>query len=94
MDKIERHFDPQAKTIEYSEDVVLYATAWCGYCKKTRALLADNNISYFEYDIEKSEEGNRQYKALNATGVPVLVVKGEVIYGYNRSNMLRALKKL
>lgn len=74
---------------EYS--VTLYATEWCGYCKKTRKFLAENNIEYQEYDIEKSEEGSRQYKALNGNGVPLLVVNEEVIRGYNPKAIVTAL---
>jgi mycoredoxin len=74
---------------EYS--VTLYATEWCGYCKKTRKFLAENNIDYQEYDIEKSEEGSRRYKALNGNGVPLVVVNREVIRGYNPKAIVAAL---
>jgi hypothetical protein len=35
-------------------DVVLYSTAWCGYCRKAREFFAANGIRYVEYDIEKN----------------------------------------
>ncbi len=72
----------------YSGEVILYATDWCGYCKKTRELFEENNIPYYEYDIEKSTEGSRQHKALGGNGVPVIVIDGTVIKGYNRSKIL------
>ncbi len=88
----------QAETIEISEikhdNVILYATTWCGYCKKTRAFLAENNIKYIEYDIEESEEGRKQHQALGGKGVPVLDVKGTVVYGYSVKNMKLALTEL
>lgn len=68
--------------------VVLYATSWCGYCKKTRELLTDNNIEYFEYDIEKSAEGNAQYRRLGGNGVPVVLISGEIVRGYNPKKIL------
>ena len=71
-------------------EVVLYATEWCGYCQKTRELLADNNISYVEYDIERSEQGYREYKNLGGRGVPVVNVKGTVIHGYSAQRILAA----
>lgn len=74
---------------EYS--VTLYATEWCGYCKKARKFMAENNITYHEYDIEKSEQGSRQYKALNGNGVPLFVVNKEVIRGYNPKAIVAAL---
>ncbi len=74
-------------------EVVLYATSWCGYCQKTRELLAEQRVQYVEYDIEKSEEGRRQHRALNGRGVPVLNIRGTIIHGYNRQAILAALKR-
>lgn len=86
------------KTIDVSpikhENVILYATDWCGYCKKMRTFLAENNINYIEYDVEKSEEGRKQHAALNASGVPVLDIKGTIIYGYDINNTKHVLKTL
>ena len=72
--------------------VILYATTWCGYCVKARKLLEDNDIEYFEYDIEKSAEGKRQHKVLGGSGIPVLLIKGETIKGYNPRLILKVLK--
>ena len=71
---------------------ILYATDWCGYCKKTRTFLKENNIDYVEYDIEKSEEGAEQHKRLGGRGVPVLLINGEVIRGFNPDGILKAMK--
>ena len=76
----------------HSEGVVLYATAWCGYCKKTREFFNKNNIAFVEYDIEKSSEGRAQYDQLHGSGIPLVVIRGEVIRGYNPSAMGELLK--
>jgi mycoredoxin len=73
---------PETSTL-HQDKVVLYATAWCGYCAKTRAFFKENNIDYIEYDIEKSTEGRAQYQSLNGRGVPLVIVKGKLIRGYN-----------
>ncbi len=73
---------------EHEGKVILYATSWCGYCKKTRELLAENEIDYFEYNIETSQEGYKQYKNLGGRGVPVLLINGEVVKGYNPRKIL------
>jgi glutaredoxin len=75
----------------HQEDVILYATQWCGYCKKTRAFLRSKGIDYIEYDIEKSATGRQQYDSLNGNGVPLLVVKSEIIRGYNTQAIMNAL---
>ena len=71
-------------------EVVLYATLWCGYCAKTRALLAEEGIAYREVDIEKSASGQAEFKALGGRGVPLLDVRGEIIHGYNPRAMRAA----
>lgn len=82
---------------DYSEahggKAIIYVTEWCGYCKKTKELLNENNIPYYEYDIEKSKEGNRQHKELGGKGIPVLLINGEVIKGYNASKILELANK-
>lgn len=74
--------DPSA-----SNDIVLYGTVWCPYCEQTRELLAANNVDYCEYDIERSAEGYRQYESLGGGGVPLMLFNGEVIRGYNKSEI-------
>ena len=70
---------PANISMAHGQQVVLYATDWCGYCARTRKYFKDNNIPFTEYDIEKSSEGREQYDQLNGKGVPLLVVNGEVI---------------
>lgn len=77
----------------HNKQVILYATDWCGYCKKARDLMNQHNISYHEYDIEKSSEGREQYDRLGGRGVPVLLINGEVIKGYNPARILELAKK-
>ena len=72
--------------------VILYSTARCGYCKKARKLLRENNVDYFEYDIEKSAEGNKQYRKLGGRGVPLLLIRGQVVKGYNPAKILALVK--
>ncbi|WP_137971166.1 glutaredoxin family protein [Pseudomonas sp. F(2018)] len=72
--------------------VVLYATAWCGYCAKTRTFLAEQGIPYTEFDIEKSAEGRRAYDALNGQGIPLVTVGDTVIRGYSPEGIEAALR--
>ena len=76
----------------HDEPVILYATEWCGYCKKTREFLTASQIAFQEYDIEQSAEGREQYDTLGGRGVPLLLVEGQVIRGYNPSAISQALR--
>ncbi len=77
----------------HDEQVILYATEWCGYCQKARELMDEHNISYYEYDIETSAEGNELHKKLGGNGIPVLLIDGEVVKGYSPSRILRLANK-
>ena len=74
-----------------SQKVILYGTSWCSYCQKTREFLAENNIAYTEFDIEKSDEGRQRYDAISGSGIPVLEVNNLVIRGYAPNAILAAL---
>ncbi len=71
--------------------VVMYSTSWCGYCRKARNYFNDNRVHFAEYDIEKSRKGFEEHKALGGGGIPVVVIDGQVIRGYNPSKMTRLL---
>ncbi|UTF58968.1 glutaredoxin family protein [Gilvimarinus sp. DA14] len=88
-------FAPEGEKVEgYGGETILYATSWCGYCKKTRELLREHNIPYTEYDIEKSVKGERDYQALEGRGVPLMVINGEVVRGYDPRRILKLAKNL
>jgi len=90
--------DPSSSTPEfvatYENSVVLYATSWCGYCKKTRELLANNGIEYIEYDIEHSSRGKKEYDQLGGRGVPLLLIGGQTVRGYDPNTILKLAKNL
>jgi len=72
--------------------VILYATTWCGYCKEARKLFKENDIDYFEYDVEKSEEGREQFRKLGGKGVPLILIDGEVLKGFDAEQILALAK--
>ncbi len=79
--------------IQTSQQVILYSTSWCGYCRKAREFLDRNHIAYKEYDIEKSSEGSRQFAALRGSGVPLILVGNEEIRGWNQGALTAALAR-
>ena len=63
--------------------VTMYATSWCGYCKKAREYFASKGIRYTEVDVEKSPEGERRFKELGGKGVPLIVAGNKVMRGFS-----------
>lgn len=91
-----RDFIDPPKPIAMAEgvSVVLYATKWCGYCAKTREIFKARNVPYTEFDIEHSAEAQAQFERLGGKGVPVIVINGTVIHGYDRAGIEKALAGL
>jgi glutaredoxin len=91
-----RDFVDPPKPIVNAEglSVTLYATSWCGYCAKTREMFRTRGVPFKELDIEKSDAARTQFEKLGGHGVPVVVINGTVIHGYDRAEMERVLGAL
>lgn len=63
--------------------VTMYATDWCGHCKRARDYFAAKGIRYTEIDVDKSPEGNRRFKELGGKGVPFIIVGRKVMRGFS-----------
>jgi glutaredoxin len=72
-----------------NRQVILYSTSWCGYCKKARNYFNKNNIAFTEYDVEKSARGKRDYKAMNGTAVPIILVGDKRMNGFSPATFVR-----
>lgn len=84
-----RHFDAQGKP-----KVVLYGTAWCGYCKKQRELFAENNIAFDDLDVETSSSAASAYQGLKGRGYPLTYVGNRRFDGYQQEEILAAIEEL
>jgi glutaredoxin len=73
-------------------EVILYSTAWCGYCRKAREFFAANGIRYIEYDIEKNSAAQSEHRRLGGKGVPLITVGDDVIKGYNEPALRELLR--
>ncbi|SFH80194.1 MULTISPECIES: glutaredoxin family protein [unclassified Pseudomonas] len=93
--KIERVFNPSqvaTEQVRASARVVLYATAWCGYCKQIRRFLDQKGIPYQAFDIEKDAQARKTYEALGGGGIPFVDVNGTLIREYSPEKIMAALK--
>lgn len=63
--------------------IVMYSTAWCPYCAKARAYFKRTNTAYVEHDIERSADAHAEFRRLGGRGVPLILVGGEKLRGFN-----------
>ena len=72
-------------------EVEMYATMWCPYCARARALLEKKGVAFTEIDID--EEPRRRDEMIRRSGrtsVPQIFIDGEHIGG---SDELAALDR-
>ena len=74
--------------------VVMYATEKCGYCIKARQYFKDEGIKFTEFDVDRNAEEKRNFKALEASGTPLVYVGYRRIDGFNRKKLDEALASL
>ena len=76
-----------------NNEVILYITSWCPYCKMAANFFRSRNISFTEYDIEKDRAAAERKKQLDSKGgVPFAIINGQQIHGYSPDAYERALQ--
>ena len=63
--------------------MVMYSASWCGVCKRAKAYFDDQGIVYDELDVEKDAQGKQDYARLGSRGVPIILVGGRRMDGFN-----------
>lgn len=81
-------------TLNPKPDVIMLGAWWCPYCSQARKYLQYNNISYCEYDMERTEEGKRLYEEVNGQAIPILLIGKYQLNGYDEGSIQRALEIL
>ena len=67
--------------------VKVYSTSWCPYCHAIMAWFDDMGVKYQEIDAEKLLD-SKEIKS-----VPATEINGNIIYGFDRPAILKALKE-
>ena len=72
-------------------DIVMYATATCGYCKKARAYFTAHHVAWREVDIDGSDAAKRDWEAKQGMGTPLILIDGQRIEGFVQAKLDAAL---
>jgi glutaredoxin 3 len=72
--------------------VILYTTPTCGYCHQAKTYLNERGIRFIDYDVSRdSKAAEEMVRVSGQMGVPVIVVDGEVIIGFDRPRLEQLL---
>lgn len=68
--------------------VKVYSTPTCPYCIRAKKYLSDKGIAFENVDVSANEEALKQMVDVSGQmGVPVLVIDGDVIVGFDQSRI-------
>jgi glutaredoxin-like YruB-family protein len=75
-------------------NVTVYSTPTCGYCHQAKKFLSERGVNYTDIDVSRDREAAEQMVNLTGQmGVPVIVIDGEVIVGFNRPRIEQLIAK-
>ncbi len=78
-----------------AKKVTMYATDWCGYCARARALLTRKGIAFEEIDVEAVSGAYQEMQRLSGrTSVPQILIDGQPIGGCEELQALEAEGRL
>jgi len=76
----------------FTDNVEIYTTSWCPYCKQAIAFLRSNRINFRQYDVEKDRKAAARMRELGGTGgVPFAIINGKKIGGFSLQAYKQAL---
>ena len=74
------------------KQVVIYSTPTCPYCKRAKEYLSRKGIPYIERNVAMDRDAAKEMiKKSGQMGVPVILIKDEVIIGFSQTQLDKLL---
>lgn len=74
-------------------NVIVYTSNTCPYCTLAKNYLDEKGVSYTEKNVQTDKEARKELMNMGHMGVPVLVVDGEEIVGFDKEKLDTLLAK-
>jgi glutaredoxin 3 len=71
--------------------VEIYTSPTCGYCHEAMEFFVENKVEFEEHDISKDKEAKKTLMRKGYMSVPVIVVNGEEMLGFDKEKLTAAL---
>ncbi|MGL5346393.1 MAG: glutaredoxin family protein [Peptostreptococcaceae bacterium] len=73
--------------------VEIYTSDTCIQCIKAKEYLKNNKVEYIEHNISKNSEARKELIRMGYMSVPVLIINGEHVLGFDLNRMKSLLEK-
>ena len=79
-----------------NQEVKIYTTPRCPYCKMVKEFLSQKGVSFTAHDVTKDKRALEEMRKISrgALRVPVISVCNEVMVGFDRERLEQALRCL
>ncbi len=73
--------------------VKVYSTPTCPYCDMAKKFLKENKVDFENIDVSRDEKAAEEMVDKSGQmGVPVIDIDGQIIVGFDKEAMKKALK--
>ena len=73
--------------------VKVYSTTFCPWCKLAKDFLKQNKIPFEDINVENDPgKAKEMIKKSGQSGVPVIDIDGQIIVGFDKEKIKKALK--
>ena len=69
------------------KNVIIYSTNTWPHCVTAKEYLSGKGINYTEKNVQSDTEARKELLAMGYRGVPVIVVDGEEIVGFDKGRL-------
>lgn len=74
-------------------NVIVYTSNTCPYCVSAKDYLKEKGIDYTEKNVQTDKEARKELMTMGHMGVPVLVIDGEEVVGFDKEKIDDLLAK-
>jgi glutaredoxin 3 len=70
------------------KNITIYSTPTCHFCQMAKEFLTEKGIPFTNYDVSQdAAKREEMIKMTGQLGVPVIVVGGDIMVGFDRSRL-------
>ena len=74
------------------KNVTIYSTPTCHFCHLAKDFFKEKNVAYTDYDVASNLEKRKEMvEKSGQMGVPVIIIDGQVIIGFDQPAIVSAL---
>lgn len=74
-------------------DVIVFSSNTCPYCTLAKNYLEEKGVSYIEKNVQTDKDARAELMSMGHMGVPVLIIDGEEIVGFDKDRLESILDK-